>query len=193
MRYAPSFALVVAAALAVCRAHALERPDTARELKQLQAQHDKEAAAALEPVHKRYTAALEQLLRRAAQINDADTMKSVRTELEKFGVTAGAVGNPLLGQSDETRKNTLRAHLRDTQWHLAGQKTFDLKADGTTKASWHGTKGTWKVIGPNLVELVISHAREVQRATFDDDLTTATLTGEKGGPADVATRKDTGR
>ena len=48
--------------LVVSLAAGLERPDTARELKQLQELHQKEAAAALEPVTKRYTAALEQLL-----------------------------------------------------------------------------------------------------------------------------------
>jgi hypothetical protein len=196
MRCAPLLSSIVTFFLLIPFARALERTDSARELKQLQEQHQKDAAAALEPVNKRYASALEQLLRRAVQANDQDTAKAIRAELEKYGITAsttGAGGNSPLGQTDEARKNALRAHLRDTKWSLSGGRTFELKPDGTTTASWHRHVGFWKVVGPNTVEMATSNAGTVRKTTFDDDLTTATMAAEKGMAEEAAHRVPTGK
>jgi hypothetical protein len=156
--------------------------DTARELKQLQDQREKSIEAAMAPINSRYVASLEQLLRRAMQTNDLDTANKVRAELQKLGVTASSSGagpGSVLGQTDETRKNALRTHMRDTKWKMAGGKSFELRADGTTSSSWHGKKGTWKVIGPNTIELAISNSLKPRKATLDNDAATMTL-GEQG-------------
>ncbi len=172
-------------------ASAAGQTDTARELKQFQEQREKALAAAAEPINQRYSASLQQLLRRAVQTNDPDTANKVRAELQKLGVTAsstGAGGGSALGQTDEVRRNALRTHLRDTKWKLGGNKSFELRADGSTSSSWHGKKGTWKVTGPNTAEIVISNAGSVRKASFDDEVTTATLGEEGDADREVARR-----
>lgn len=163
---------------------AVAQTDTARELKQLQDEHDKAVSTAVAPIHHRYTDALETLLRRATQMNDADTANHVRAELQKYGVTASSTGagpSSPLGQTDEVKRNTLRTHLRDSKWKLGnGGKSFELHADGSTSASWHGKKGYWKVTGPATAEIVITNSGAPKKITFDDEATTGTIDGDTG-------------
>ncbi len=69
--------LLAAAAIANLRA---ETP-AERELKLLHEQRDKAVAAAVEPIHRKYQAALEQLLRRATQANDLETALKIKQEM----------------------------------------------------------------------------------------------------------------
>ena len=170
---------------------AISQTDTAREMKVLQDQREKAIADATEPINRRYSASLEQLLRRAMQNNDLDTANKIRAELQKLGVTASARGvgsGTALGQTDEARRNALRTHLRDSKWKLSGNKSFELKADGTTTANWHGHKGTWKVTGPNTAEMSITNTQRPRAATFDDAATTATFGKEGEADREVAQR-----
>jgi hypothetical protein len=172
-------------------ASAAGQTDTARELKQLQDQRDKAISTAAEPINRRYAASLEQLLRRAIQTSDLDTANKIRAELQKLGVTASAVGagsGSVLGQTDEAKRNALRTHLRDSKWKLSGGKSFELRADGSTTASWHGRKGSWKVTGPNTAEISITNSGAQRKVTFDDDATTATFGNEGDVDREVATR-----
>ncbi|OYV06650.1 MAG: hypothetical protein CFE26_05125, partial [Verrucomicrobiales bacterium VVV1] len=58
-----------------------------REFTQLQEQKEKALAAAVEPVNRRYQAALEALLRRATQAGDLPTANKVDTELKSLTLT----------------------------------------------------------------------------------------------------------
>jgi hypothetical protein len=59
--------------------------DTARDFDRATLEHDRAVAAALEPIHRRYRAELENLLRRATQSNDLDTAVRIKQQLEKLG------------------------------------------------------------------------------------------------------------
>lgn len=184
--------IIATATLAILLlASAAAQTDSARELKQLQDQREKAISAATDPINRRYTATLEQLLRRAVQSNDTETANRIRAELQKFGVTASAVGagsSSLLGQTDEVKRNALRTHLRDSKWKLGGNKSFELHADGSTTASWHGRKGGWKVTGPNTAEISITNSGAPRKATFDDNATTVTFGNEGDVDREVANR-----
>ena len=61
--------------------HAVDSP-IARELQALKTNYDKATAMAVDPIRQRYQAALEQLLRRATQLKDADGMAHVKETLD---------------------------------------------------------------------------------------------------------------
>ena len=79
---------------------------------------------------------------------------------------------------------TLGDMLRDTTWLMrddgkyhhwaAGDpvKSFTLKTDGTTSATWHKHTGYWKVTGPHTIELSIDSKGNPMALTFDDDAQT---------------------
>src|SRR4051812_3131455 len=58
-----------------------ETSDIGRELNQIEDQHTKAVAAALEPITRRYQVALEQLLKRATQTNDLDTALKIKERI----------------------------------------------------------------------------------------------------------------
>jgi len=76
---------------------------------------------------------------------------------------------------------TLSDLLRDTTWLMredgkyhrreAGdpEKSFTLKADGTTSATWHKHVGYWKVTGPHTIELSFDSKGNPTALTFDAD------------------------
>lgn len=66
----------------------LAETDIGREMNQLQDQHTKAVAAAIEPLKRRYQTSLEQLLKRATQANDLDTALRIREQLTVLGAAA---------------------------------------------------------------------------------------------------------
>jgi hypothetical protein len=66
-----------------------------RDLAQLKEQRDQAKAAVVEPIERRYQAALEQLLRKATQGNDLETAVKVKEELEKFPSASDPRNTPL--------------------------------------------------------------------------------------------------
>lgn len=81
--------------------------------------------------------------------------------------------------------------LRDTTWLMRDDgkyhrwapgdpaKSFTLKADGTTSATWHKRTGYWKVTGPHTIELSIDSKGTPASLTFDGDAQTGTKTDAK--------------
>jgi hypothetical protein len=49
----------------------------------------------------------------------------------------------------------LKARLSNSTWRLHDGKQFTLRADGSTKGSWHNRKGSWRIVAPNKVQLTI--------------------------------------
>jgi hypothetical protein len=66
-----------------------------RELSQLKDQREQSKATVVEPIERRYQAALEQLLRRATQAGDLEGAIKVKEELEKFPSSSDPRNTPL--------------------------------------------------------------------------------------------------
>lgn len=66
-----------------------------RDLAALREQRDQAKAAAIEPIERRYQAALEQLLKRATQGGDLDSALKIKDELEKFPSSSDPRNTPL--------------------------------------------------------------------------------------------------
>jgi len=99
-----------------------------RELKALQEQHDKDEAAALDPIHRRHQQSLEQLLRHALQANDVKAAVAIRAAIDTLPHEA--------------------AKQLPGEWRLVASTGWTgeitLRADGTgTHAG--GTKFQWRV------------------------------------------------
>jgi hypothetical protein len=77
-------------------------------------------------------------LRRAADNSVAATGPKFETERPK-----------------EFNDPALKARLSDSTWRLHDGKQFTLRADGSTKGSWHNRKGFWRIVAPNKIELTI--------------------------------------
>ncbi len=108
-RWVPAFGLLLASLAIAAPAGA----DSAfeREFAQLKEQREAARAAALEPIERRYQAALEQLLRRATQGSDLDTAVKVKEELDNFPSSSDPRNTPLeliglwaLGHPGETAR-----------------------------------------------------------------------------------------
>ena len=161
--------------------------DTAREFKQLIDQREAAAAAALAPINKRHVDALTQLLTRATRNGDLDTAVKARTELEKYGVkvAAGALGATVAPAVSQP--TSLNSQLRDTKWQLSGGKTFTLHADGTSTSSWTPRKGSWKVTGPNAVDLSVTNTPTIRKSTVNPERTRISMKGAPDDAPEVAT------
>lgn len=66
-----------------------------RELAQLKDQRDQAKAAVVEPIERRYQAALEQLVRRATQAGDLEGALKVKEELDRFPSSSDPRNTPL--------------------------------------------------------------------------------------------------
>lgn len=147
-----------------------------REFTQLQEQHAKAAAAALEPVNRRYQSALETLLRRATQANDLQTANAVNDELKKLGVpTTGPAGQKPTASADSFEKR-----LIGTKWIWFGAETITFLADG--KAKWKESPVLWpwkvKNAGLRTIEGENMNKKVKWTVTFDRDLKTGTVEGD---------------
>jgi hypothetical protein len=98
----------------------LAETDIGRELNQLQDQHTKAVAAAIEPLKRRYQTSLEQLLKRATQANDLDTALKIREQL----ATLGAAPASPIAKPHYTRE-TLPNLLTTSEWTWSAKPEFD--------------------------------------------------------------------
>ena len=150
-------------------------------------QREAAAAAALSPINKRHVEAVTQLLTRATRNGDMDTAVKVCTELEKYGVkvAAGAMGATVAPAGSQPV--SLNSQLRDTKWQLPGGKTFTLHADGTSTSSWTPRKGSWRVTGPNAVDLSVMNTASLRKGEVNPERTAITMKGAPGAVPEVAT------
>ena len=99
----------------VCVGSQLFGADSAfeRDVKQLSKQRDKEIEAAVEPINRRYQAALEQLLRRATQANDLDSAIKIKAAL------AAIPSSVQLLKAKPKSAEDLKAFLAGTTWDIS--------------------------------------------------------------------------
>ncbi len=133
-----------------------ETSDIGRELNQIEDQHTKAVAAALEPITRRYQVALEQLLKRATQTNDLDTALKIKEHLA--AIDASAV-SPSTGKPRYTAE-TLHQMLYISEWSWAAKP--ELAQSSLTRVSFtrdgQFTMGgkpmsPFKVMSPTTVQL----------------------------------------
>jgi hypothetical protein len=144
MKTCRTFRLFMAGLLLCPLAAVLGGPETetARELKQLQAQHEKAIAAALEPINARFQQSLENLSRHALQANDVDTalmIKEVISTLPQVAAQELAGRWRLVANNGYTTDVVLRTDGTGTrtdggrfQWHIDGTTLYldpNLTAD----------------------------------------------------------------
>jgi hypothetical protein len=108
--YAMKFLPIAIALLLPTAARAIEY---GRELDALIQDHDRAAAAAVEPIHRRFRDQLETLQRRATQANDLETALRIKKMLEEMGDAAGGAAGGGFAKTD-----------------IVGNWTFENKAAG---------------------------------------------------------------
>ena len=151
-----------------------------RDFKQLTEQHDRELAAAAEPVNRRYQASLEQLLRRATQGNDAGTAEKIREELKPLG----GGGTPVAPPSSKLSKRDITKQIVGS-WAWSGEDKsvpgvwILIRADGT--ASLGNKPITWK-IGSDGVATLTTAQKATAKITFDSEMKSFSGTGFSGVP-----------
>ena len=112
MKYSITATLLIFAA--IFHLHA-ESP-FAREFQQLRDQRDKAAAAAIEPINRKYQASLEQLLRRATQGSDLETALHIKEALgSQPAVTAPS---PTSTSGHKPTKRQIEKLLTEGKWVL---------------------------------------------------------------------------
>ncbi len=99
-----------------------------KELQLLKEQRDKSAEAAVDPINRRYKAAVEQLVSRATQAKDLETAVKAKLELDD-----------------------LNAQLPGTSWLWTGNSSMKFTFLPNGRFSGHFKDATWKVLGPDLV------------------------------------------
>ena len=109
---------------------------TERDFKQLRADRDKAAAAAMEPINRHYREGLDKLFKRATQAAELDLAKEIQAELQVVGGApaakaaggAPATASPPANGAAPTGKEELRKFIDDSYWVLkdsgAGGYTF---------------------------------------------------------------------
>ena len=126
-------------------------------------------AAAAEPVNRRYQVALDQLLRRATQLNDLETAIKIREELKTLGTVSAVTGN-------------LKARLTNSTWDWWQGQRLTFLANGKAKWSYDGSESfTWAVTSneSRTIEGLTSRGYKY-KVTFDPTLTTGTILGDEG-------------
>jgi hypothetical protein len=170
--------IITIAALTVNISSLLAVTPIESELTQLQAQHAKALAAAVEPVNRRQIAALEMLQRKATQANDLDTAIKIKAELAKLGVATSAAAKP----TQLPGADVLAKRLVGTKWVWFQKETVTFKANG--KAEWVKGREPWSWKVENVENRVISgvHAGLNKKftITFDEDFKKGRIAGEDG-------------
>jgi hypothetical protein len=107
-----------------------------RDLATLDEQHDKAIASAIEPIERRYQAALEQLMQRATLNTDLDTALKIKEKLSTL------------------RQQSLEAMRKGSAfvgtWQELEGGTLTVLADGTARHS-NGAAATWGIKENNMV------------------------------------------
>ena len=140
------------------------------DLKRLQTQRDKDVAAALDPIDRRYQAALEQLRRKAAQANELETANKIQKAAE-------AVRKPF--------PQAVAAEFAGV-WTIrtSGGWTHDieLKTDGTFRGG--DIYGTWDTTDKEF-RLIYLHAKQTD--VFKLPVKNNVLTGTDGNDGNKKT------
>lgn len=117
-----------------------------RELKRLSEQRDKEVAAAVAPIQKRFQAAAEQLLRRATQAGDLDAANRIKAQL----VASPHSAEPSLKQIIE---NSRWDWFNSAEPAGAPAAAITFNSDGTGMFNW-GDKARYEIIPPNGLKVI---------------------------------------
>ena len=133
-----------------------ETSDIGRELNQIEDQHTKAVAAALEPITRRYQVALAQLLKRATQTNDLDAALKIKERLA--AIDASAV-SPSTGKPRYTAE-TLHQLLYISEWSWSAKPEapqgnvtrVSFTRDGQFLMAGKPTS-LFKVMSPTMVQL----------------------------------------
>jgi len=133
-------ALTLALALLPPVLHAESAYD--REVQQLTEQRDKAAAAAVEPINRRYQSSLEQLLKRATQAGDLDAAVKIKALLD-----------PLSAGSSTDSEAQLRTALTSAKWSWegVGKDTITFTKSGEAKLS--NSTSAYKISGQRKITL----------------------------------------
>ena len=86
-------------------------------------------------------------------------------------------GKPIA--SVESQPTSLNSQLCNTKWQLGVGKTFTLHPDGTSTSSWTPRKGSWKVTGPDTVDLSVYNVKTHVKGTLNPERTVITTTSGK--------------
>jgi len=147
-----------------------ETSDIARELSQIEDQHTKTVAAAMEPIQRRYKEALEQLLKRATQTNDLDTALKIKERLAALD-SSGAL-SPATGKPRYTAE-TLHQLLYTSEW---GWSTRSDTAQASTTRVTFARDGQFLMSGKPMGPFKVMSATSVQVGKsvlkFSDDYKT---------------------
>lgn len=138
------------------------------DLEKLRTDWKEARAQALEPVDRKYLAALEALKARLTREGKLEEAVAVGSEIEAVGVAGGVVG----AAADTVWK-----------WH-AGQYLF-LRANGTASlygASPQAYAGMWEFVSPRKVALTMASPPPARRydVTFDDGKATGRVVSSTG-------------
>lgn len=158
MKYIFTAMLITVSSLPALRA---ESPYD-REFTQLRDQRARAVAAAVEPINRKYQAALDQLLRRATQGNDLETALKIKKEM---GTQTASIASPAptTPESTEEVKGDIGADIQQSVWignsnRVVGMKLL-FQANGTIRLyhdpkkypdSGFWTSWTWKFSGTGL-------------------------------------------
>lgn len=129
-----------------------------RDFKQLRANRDKAAAAALEPINERYKEELDKLLKRATQDADLELANTIQKELEAVGGSATVVTQLTTGKAG------LKQMFEGTDWdywllnkptgvpagRISFRKAGNLSATNMPK-EWLVTH--YEVVAPDIVRI----------------------------------------
>ena len=170
---------------------------------------DKDTAARTKALHAKYDQFLGQTqaqLTQRQRLDDALLVKAKRDEVAKawlagISEVAATVATPKpLAVTPprvvpikpiapvESQPGSLSSELSNTKWQLPDGKTVIFHPDGTSTSSWTPRKGTWKVIGPNTLDLDITNTgRVIGKATVNAGRTRITLPEWKNGGTATAT------
>lgn len=123
-----------------------------RELKRLMEQRERDNAAAIEPITRRYQASLDMLLKRATQNNDLDTAVKIREEMGKQPTTPKP-NTPTATPETQSLTGDALKKLVLGNW-VAGQARYSFNSDGTGTRLYRGVTlpTKWKT-SSNMVDV----------------------------------------
>ena len=109
-----------------------------RKFERLTQKRDKSLASAAEPINRRYQSALEALLRKATQDNDAEAVLKIKQATERLAASDSRHSSKLVGV-----------------WHVQNladqtQATYDIQSDNTVKMDGR-PPGKWEVKEKQLI------------------------------------------
>ena len=159
--------IVIAFALSVAAISADAGPAASvdTEFLHLREKRDKALATVAEPINDGYRASLEQLLLRAVAENDNDTAARIQFELQSIGAVRTSHRPSAAKPASTPEMTVLQQQLADTKWRITHDKTFMLRADGSSTSSWTPRKGHWKVIDATTLELDVGNIRRHEKVT----------------------------